>query len=181
MVVKVRRINVMEVECVYSACLGTGLRYGVVRECSCSLGRGGETIVRRVSGRCDWVRIALPLAAAAPWNDGRGAASSRDDLGVELLEPLVLHDTADVLMQGFVEPGRIYQPLFSIVGEDDARGRSDNRGRIGRNERSSVALGDNTESCQGYGLVEQSGGLHVLVDPDEAVVDRGLNLIPATR
>lgn len=51
----------------------------------------GETIARRRSARCDWVSIALSLAAA----------SSGDDLGGEILEPLVLHDTADVLAQGF--------------------------------------------------------------------------------
>lgn len=59
--------------------------------------------------------------------------------------------------------------------------RRDNRGRIGRNEGSGVALSDNTKSCPGDGLVKQSGGLYVLVDPNEAVVDRGLNLFPATR
>lgn len=62
----------------------------------------GETIARGRSARCDWVSIALSLAAAS-WNDrdGWGTASSRDNLGAELLEPLVLHDTADVLAQRF--------------------------------------------------------------------------------
>jgi len=141
---------------------GSGLRLRVAGDGARGRRGRGETVVGRVSARGDRVGVALTLAAtsrtdgrtASAGADGGRTTSTRADGWSELLEPLVLHDTADVLAQGFVEPGRVDLALLVIGGEVDARSRRNDGSRIGRDKERGVALSDNTKSCPGRGLVE---------------------------